>query len=190
MSGLPPRPSLEVIAAVRGSLQAVAHRPVELAEVFYTELFAMEPRLRAAFPADMSGQMLRMTETIVGAIAALDEPDLGDLERALFDLGRTHATRFGVENWQYGYIGHALTRAVRELAGPSFSGSLSSSWIALIQWVSAHMIAGADASTMVRAEERVPSIPAQLPRPVEALPQPRDPRDTARVGVRRIAGHR
>lgn len=184
MSGLPPRPSLEVIAAVRGSLQAVAHRPVELAEVFYAELFAMEPRLRAAFPADMSGQMIKMTETIVGAISALDEPDLGELERALFELGRTHARRFGVENWQYGYIGHALTRAVRELAGASFSGSLSSSWIAVIQWVSAHMIAGADAPRTIVDEEHVPSIPAQLPRPVEALPRPRTPRDV------RIAGRR
>jgi hemoglobin-like flavoprotein len=182
---LPPRPAKEAIHAVRQSLQAVADRPVELAEKFYTELFAMEPRLRAAFPADMSGQMFRMTETLIGAIAALDEPDLEVLESTLHDLGRTHAVRYGVEDWQYGYIGHALTRAVRELAGPLFSGSLSSSWIALYQWVAAHMIAGAEASrARPVAEERVPAIPAQLPRPVERLPQPRRPRDT------RIAGHR
>jgi hemoglobin-like flavoprotein len=173
-----------VIAAVRGSLQAVVHRPVELAEVFYAELFAMEPRLREAFPHDMSGQMLKMTETIVGAIRALEEPDLGRLEHHLFELGRTHSSRFGVENWQYGYIGHALTRAVREIAGSAFSGTMSSAWIALVQWVTAHMIAGADASGLVVDEEHVPSSPTQLPRPVEALPLPRTPRDV------RIAGRR
>ncbi|MGI5130641.1 globin domain-containing protein [Pseudonocardia sp. CA-107938] len=184
VNGLPPtRPAPEAIAAVRLSLQAVAERPVELAERFYKELFAMEPRLREAFPADMSGQMFKMTETLVGAIAALDEPDLDVLEQTLRDLGRTHAVRYGVENWQYGYIGHALTRAVREVAGPSFSGSMSSSWIALYQWVAGHMIAGADASrARAAAEERVPTIPAQLPRPIERLPQPRHPRDA------RIAG--
>jgi hemoglobin-like flavoprotein len=180
----PPRPAPEAILAVRQSLQAVADRPVELAEKFYVELFAMEPRLRAMFPADMSGQMFRMTETLVGAIGALDEPDLDLLEETLRSLGRTHAVHYGVEDWHYGYIGHALTRAVRELAGPTFSGSLSSSWIALYQWVAAHMIAGATASRTMAAEERVPAIPAQLPRPVERLPQPRRPRDT------RIAGHR
>ena len=185
MSGvLPPRPATEAIHAVRQSLQAVADRPVELAERFYAELFSMEPRLREAFPADMSGQMFRMTETLVGAIAALDDPDLGALEEALRDLGRTHAVRYGVEDWQYGYIGHALTRAVRELAGPLFSGSLSSSWIALYQWVAAHMIAGAEASRARAVEERVPTIPAQLPRPVERLPQPRRPRDVRTVGYR------
>lgn len=177
MNGAPTRPSPEVLAAVRGSLQAVAGRPVELAERFYAELFAMEPRLRAAFPVDMTGQMVRMTETLVGAIAALDAPDLDALETTLRELGRSHRTRFGVENWQYGYIGHALTRAVRDVAGPAYSGSLSSSWIAVYQWVAAHMIAGADASKPPAGNERVPSIPVQTPRPVEELPQPRAPHD-------------
>lgn len=178
----PPRPSPAVITAVRGSLQAVASRPVALAESFYAELFAMEPALRGMFPADMTGQMLKMTDTLVGAISALDTPDLGELEAALRTLGADHRTRFGVENGHYAYIGHALTRAVRDVAGPAYSGSLSSAWIALYQWVAAHMTAGADAAD--KAQPPPIPIPPQTPRPVGDMPAPRTPRDDQRIAPR------
>ncbi|SHJ90557.1 Hemoglobin-like flavoprotein [Pseudonocardia thermophila] len=185
---LPPRPAPDAIAAVRQSLQAVVDRPLELAEVFYEELFAMEPRLRAVFPHDLSGQMYKMTEMLLAAITGLTEPDLSQLEARLHELGRRHFFRYGVEPWQYTYIGHALVRAVREVAGPAFSGAMSSSWIALAQWVTAHMIAGAENARLAGPEAAGPApvaeerpqypVPAQAPRPVEPLPQPRGPHDT------------
>jgi len=98
------------------SVQAVCHRP---------------PHLRSMFPADMSGQMQKMTDTLLGAITQIATTDTAKLEVALHRLGSDHRTRYGVESEHYAYIGHALTRAVRELAGPVYTGSLSSSWIAV-----------------------------------------------------------
>lgn len=162
------RPSPTVLNAVRDSCRAVADRPVRLAEVFYTHLFDMVPEVRGMFPADLNHQMQKMTDTLLGAIAELDTDDTTDLEIELHRLGARHRTRFNVLPEHYMYIGHALTRAVRDVAGPGYSGSLSSSWIAVYQWVAAHMMAGAEAAGAKesRAIQTQPQLgPLPLPRP-------------------------
>jgi hemoglobin-like flavoprotein len=137
----------------------VADRPVRLAEAFYEHLFDIAPQLRAMFPDDLTAQMQRMSDTLLGAIARLETFDTAQLEAALRRLGADHRTRHGVEAEQYRYVGHALTRAVRDLAGLGYSGALSSSWIAVYQYLAGHMTAGA------RDAESV------------ALPRPRQSRD-------------
>jgi hemoglobin-like flavoprotein len=164
-----------VIAAVRASCLAVAHRPVRLAEAFYAHLFEMAPQLRAMFPPDLTGQMQKMSDTLLNAIGQLDTADTTALEAALRRLGADHRTRFGVEPEHYGYIGHALTRAVRDVAGPGYSSSLSSAWIAVYQWVAAQMTAGAQAAE---------SGASAADRSMLALPQPRGPREDEERGTR------
>jgi hemoglobin-like flavoprotein len=144
------RPALADVEAIQGSLAAVRQRPVELAEVFYGQLFAIVPAARAMFPPDLSAQMQKMTTTLLTAIATLGDAyadghdgQLAALERSLWQLGAAHRDRWQVQTGHYVYIPHALTRAVREVAGSAWSGSLSSSWIALTMWVNGHMLAGA-----------------------------------------------
>lgn len=140
-----PRPSPEAIAAVRRSCRAVAARPVRLAESFYAHLFEMAPQVRAMFPDDMTQQMQKMADTLMLAVSTLETPDTAGLEAALRQLGADHKTRYGVEQAHYMPIGHALTRAVREVSGLEYSGYVSSAWIAVYQWVAAHMTEGAQA---------------------------------------------
>jgi hemoglobin-like flavoprotein len=163
-----PRPAPSVIAAVQASCAAVAHRPVCLAEAFYVHLFEMAPHLRAMFPPDLTGQMQKMSDTLLGAIAQLGTADTAKLEAALRRLGADHHTRFRVEPEHYHYVGHALTRAVRDVSGPGYSGSLSSAWISVYQWVAAHMTAGAQAAEAGASATDEPGV---------ALPQPRRPRE-------------
>lgn len=137
------RPAPEVIDRVRASCTAVADRPVRLAEEFYRQLFVMAPAARGMFPPEMSGQMQKMTDALLAAIDGLGRADTTDLEAILARLGAAHRLHYGVEDEHYLYIGHALTRAVREVAGPAWSGSLSSDWIGMYQWVAGHMLAGA-----------------------------------------------
>ncbi|NMI02067.1 globin domain-containing protein [Pseudonocardia acidicola] len=157
-----------MIATVRASCLAVAHRPVRLAEAFYAHLFEMAPQLRAMFPPDLTGQMQKMSDTLLGAIAQLDTADTTELEAALRQLGADHRTRFRVESEHYKYIGHALTRAVRDVSGQGYSGSLSSAWIAVYQWVATHMTAGAQAAESEASTENPSTI---------ALPHPREARE-------------
>ena len=149
----PHRPSPRDIAAIQASLAAVRRRPATLAETFYAHLFEIQPAARTMFATDMTAQMQRMTDTLLAMLAALQHdhtaPTTTDanpaepaLERSLHKLGALHRDRWNVLPEHYLYIAHALTRAVRDVAGPTWSGSLSSSWIALTQWITGHMLDG------------------------------------------------
>jgi hemoglobin-like flavoprotein len=144
------RPAAADVAAVQGSLAAVRQRPVQLAEAFYAQLFEMAPGARAMFPRDLTVQMEKMTAALLGAVTALSEAyatghdgQLTALERSLRRLGAVHRDRWQVQDEHYRYIPHALTRAVRDVAGAAWSGRLSSSWIGLVVWINGHMLAGA-----------------------------------------------
>jgi hemoglobin-like flavoprotein len=128
----------------------------------------MAPQLRAMFPPDLTGQMQKMSDALLNAIAQLDTADTTALEAALRRPGADHRTRFRVEPKHYGYIGHALTRAVRDVSGPGYSSSLSSPWIAVYQWVATQMTAG---------DQAAESGASAADRSILALPQPRGPRD-------------
>lgn len=147
------RPGPEVIQAVQRSCRAVEDRPVRLAEVFYRYLFEMAPATRAMFADDMTGQMQKMTDTLLAAIATLSTRDTAELEVVLHRMGREHYERYHVEPEHYMYVAHALTRAVREVADWEYTSHLSSCWIAVIQWVTEHMVAG------TRAAMGTPMIP-------------------------------
>jgi hypothetical protein len=75
------RPALADVEAIQGSLAAVRQRPVELAEVFYDQLFAMVPAARAMFPPDLTAQMQKMTTTLLTAIATLGDAYAGRSRR-------------------------------------------------------------------------------------------------------------
>jgi hemoglobin-like flavoprotein len=151
---MPPRPSRRDLSAIQASLAAVRGRPVALAEAFYEHLFEMAPAVRALFADDMTAQMQRMTDVLLATLAALQNDAGADeaddpvehpaLERALQALGARHRDRWNIVPGHYVYIAHALTRAVRDVAGSAWSGSLSSSWIALTQWITGHMLVGHD----------------------------------------------
>jgi hemoglobin-like flavoprotein len=144
-------PARTDVAAIQSSLSAVQRRPVQLAEAFYAHLFELAPPARALFPADLTEQMQKMTTVLIGVITTLSDTyqdgqdgQITALEQSLARLGTLHRTRWQVQPEHYHYIPHALTRAVRDVAGPAWCGTLSSNWIALIQWINSHMLAGAD----------------------------------------------
>jgi hemoglobin-like flavoprotein len=166
------RPSPEVLDAVQKSCLTIAERPVRLAEVFYGHLFGMAPWLRPMFAVDMTDQMQKMTDTLLGAIAQLSTADTADLEVRLYQMGVDHYLRHQVEPAHYVYVAHALTRAVRDVSGSDYTSYLSSAWIALTQWVSGHMCAGARAAMADTPVEKLAS----------SLPSPRTDPDGARPG--------
>jgi len=147
----PRRPAQRDILAIQASLVAVRKRPVALADSFYAHLFAMAPGIRGMFAEDMSTQMQRMTDVLLATIVALEDPaEQPALEHTLHALGALHRDRWNVVPEHYLYIAHALTRSVRDVAGPAWSSALSSSWIALTQWITGHMLDGHHRATPER----------------------------------------
>ena len=141
LTTVPARPARRDVMAIKASLAAVPQEPIALAESFYAHLFEMAPAARAMFAPDMTTQMQRMTDVLLSTLVAL-ENETPALEAKLRALGALHRDRWQVQPAHYLYIAHALTRAVRDVAGPAWSGSLSSSWIALTQWITGHMLIG------------------------------------------------
>ena len=86
------------------------------------------------FADDMTAQMQRMTDVLLATLAVLHDDatvptprsdDLAEqpaLERSLHELGALHRDRWNVQPEHYLYIAHALTRAVRDVAGPCLVG--------------------------------------------------------------------
>ena len=183
-----PRPSAETIEAVQKSCMAVADKPVRLAEAFYGHLFTMAPALRPMFADDLSEQMQKMTDTLLTVIAQLAKTDTSRLENVLYQMGVDHYTRYQVEPTHYLYVAHALTRAVRDIAGREYSSRLSSAWISVCKWVTERMCAGADAAmhTQAQIDAETRTVP-----PTITVPDPRTPGDsTSSTPSRRRSGAR
>ena len=180
--------------AVQRSCRAVADRPVRLAEVFYQHLFEMAPATRAMFAVDMTEQMQKMTDTLLAAIAQLSTHDTGELEAVLHRMGREHYQRYQVEPDHYMYIAHALTRAVREVAGWEYTSHLSSCWIAVSQWVTHHMVTGTRSAMEEAASpaqggggpDRSAAIPSPRPAPVSRAAESTRPADRRRSPMGRV----
>ena len=57
-------------------------------------------------------------------------------------LGARHRDNWNVVPEHYLSIAYALTRSVRDVSGLAWSNTLSSSWTALTQWITGHMLDG------------------------------------------------
>ncbi len=62
------------VRLVRDSFAAVAPRAEEAAAAFYERLFALDPALRAMFPADLAGQRRKLVAALAAAVSGLDRP--------------------------------------------------------------------------------------------------------------------
>jgi hemoglobin-like flavoprotein len=144
-SGAVRRPDAGVMAMIRPTRLAVADRPVELAVAFYEQLFVLAPGAREMFPPDLGSQEQAMTAALMRAVGTLDA--MAALEAELRRLGWWHATFHGVGPEHYPYVGQALVRAVRQLSPGWDEGALGSAWLAVMKWITAQMLAGADEAT-------------------------------------------
>lgn len=135
-----PLPAPAVIEAVRHSCAGLPPGSTHLADRFYENLFAMAPAMREVFPENMRPQKERMAFALLEVVRYLDQPE--EVAGYLRQLGAQHKRQIGVKPEDYPYVGRALVRAVSEIS-PSWSSSMSSAWIVVYEWITAHMLAGA-----------------------------------------------
>ncbi|MFV2198277.1 globin domain-containing protein [Nocardiopsis sp. LOL_012] len=136
-----PLPDQSAIEAVRISCSELPAGSTLLAERFYQNLFKMAPDLRSMFAENLHPQHKRMADALLQVVHYLDAPD--DLAHQLRVLGAQHRREYGVEPRHYPYVGRALIRAVSEIS-PTWSSSMSSSWVLVYEWITANMLAGAE----------------------------------------------
>lgn len=149
-----PLPSPDVIELVRRSCTDVPEGSARLASSFYKHLFAMAPELREMFSSDLRPQQQRMADALLSVVQHLDTPD--EVAQYLRQLGAQHHRALGVRPEHYPHVGRALVRAVSEIS-PTWSSSMSSAWVLVYQWVTAHMLAGAQLSASAGTPPYSPS---------------------------------
>ena len=114
------------ISLVQASFEHVATLGVKAAEIFYAELFAIDPSLRAMFKGDLQEQQKKLLAALGLVVRALHTPEkiIGPVEK----LAVKHLD-YGVKPEHYTYVGNALLRTLKKGLGPKFTPELCDAWV-------------------------------------------------------------
>lgn len=96
------------------------------AELFYANLFRLDPSLKPLFTGDMVAQGEKLMKMIGVAVGLLGQPQL--LLPALQTLGRRHAD-YGVRDEHYDTVGSALLATLQQGTGVAFTPEVREAWI-------------------------------------------------------------
>jgi hemoglobin-like flavoprotein len=120
----------EEITVVQESFQKVASIADQAAEIFYRNLFSLDPRLKSLFPSDMQTQGRKLMQMIGLAVHGLNSPET--LIPAVQALGRRHAA-YGVAEKDYETVGKVLIRTLEQGLGADFTPQVKEAWLATYQ---------------------------------------------------------
>jgi hemoglobin-like flavoprotein len=111
---------------VKESFDLVEPIAPRAAELFYANLFALDPSLQTLFKSDMVVQGEKLMKMIGVAVSLLDKPQV--LIPALQGLGRRHAD-YGVRDEHYDTVGTALLSTLQQGTGVAFTPEVREAWI-------------------------------------------------------------
>jgi len=114
------------VALVQQSFEKAAAMGEKVAEIFYAELFAIDPSLRSMFQDDMHEQRQKLLAALALVVRSLHKPDkiIGPVKQ----LAVKHVD-YGVRPEHYTYVGNALLRTLKKEFGAEFTPALSDAWI-------------------------------------------------------------
>ena len=113
------------IALVQNSFKSVAPIASKAAAFFYDRLFEIAPEVRQLFPADLSGQKVKLMGILATAINNLHRLDaiLPTVRR----LGDRHRD-YGVSAEHYATVGAALLWTLEQGLGAGFTSEVKAAW--------------------------------------------------------------
>jgi hemoglobin-like flavoprotein len=116
----------EKITLVRSSWQQVLPIKDTAAQLFYGQLFELDPSLRGMFKGDMAEQGRKLMAIINTAVNSLD--NLGPILGAVEDMGRRHVA-YGVTEAHYDTVGSALIWTLGKGLGEQFTPAVRDAWV-------------------------------------------------------------
>jgi len=116
----------EKTALVRSSWQQVLPIKDTAAQLFYGQLFELDPSLKSMFKGDMVEQGRKLMAIINTAVNSLD--DLGSILGAVEDMGRRHVA-YGVTEAHYDTVGSALIWTLGKGLGEQFTPAVKEAWV-------------------------------------------------------------
>ncbi len=127
---------------VQTSFAKVAPIADVAATLFYEDLFARDPNLRALFKEDMTAQRQKLMAMLATAVAHVGDWD--KISAAVRALGKRHAG-YGVAPSDYNTVGAALMATLEKGLGAEFTPEIRDAWAACIAHVAGEMLDGAAA---------------------------------------------
>jgi hemoglobin-like flavoprotein len=140
------------IALVQQSFAQVKPDADLVAVMFYDRLFALNPRLRPMFPAEMGEQRRKLMTMLATAVNGLRKLDA--LVPAVRELGRRHQS-YGVRPDHYTDVGAALIETLRAGLGDAFTPELEAAWAAAYGLLAGAMQSGAEVQSAIHPDEEV-----------------------------------
>lgn len=125
------------VTLIRDSFAHLHRRKTETARIFYDRLFDIAPEVRPLFKGDIAAQGTKLMETLLVAIATLNDRD--GLTILLEKLGRDHRG-YGVAEHHYDHVGAALIWTLQASLGAGFTPAVEQAWRALYGDIAATMI--------------------------------------------------
>jgi hemoglobin-like flavoprotein len=138
------------IALVRATFARVVPIQSAAADLFYDRLFAVSPKLRELFPADLREQKQKLMQMISTAVGGLS--NLNQLVPAVKALGARHSG-YGVTTEHYWLVGEALLWTLERGLGQHFTPEARTAWAKVYHVLAATMQAGAAEVANVQAAE-------------------------------------
>jgi nitric oxide dioxygenase len=117
----------EQIRLVRSSFAEIAPVADTVAEMFYEQLFELDPSLRALFRADMADQGKKLVQVLAAVVQGLDRTEA--LLPTLRALGARHVG-YGVRPEHYDAVGAAFLLTLQSGLGERFTPAVSKAWAA------------------------------------------------------------
>jgi nitric oxide dioxygenase len=115
------------VALVQKSFEKAATLGDQVADIFYSELFAIEPRLRSMFKGDMKEQKKKLMATLALVVRSLHAPEkiVGPAQK----LAVKHLD-YGVKPEHYTVVGNALLRTLKKGLGEQYTPDIHDAWVA------------------------------------------------------------
>ena len=123
----------EQVKLVQESFAKVAPISEQASALFYDRLFAIAPKVKSMFPADMTEQRRKLMATVAG---------LGNLESILpaaSSLAKRHVS-YGAKAEHYPVVGAALLWTLEKGLGDGWTPAVADAWTAAYGTLSGFMI--------------------------------------------------
>ena len=129
------------VTLVQDSFAKVVPIKDTAAELFYTRLFEIDPKIRPMFSGDMKEQGRKLMAAIGTVVAGLKNPE--DILPAVQELGVRHAG-YGVAPSHYDTVAQALIWTLEQGLGEAFTDDVKKAWVEAYTLLSKVMIEAAE----------------------------------------------
>ena len=114
------------VALVQESFEKVAPLGDKVPQIFYDELFALDPSLRSMFKSDMTEQRKMVLGALSMVVRSLHRPET--IIEPVKALGKRHVG-YGVKPDHYPIVGAALLNTLAKGLGDEFTPELRRAWV-------------------------------------------------------------